>query len=812
MMDQEKHASEVDTKTVLESPAEAEIDSEKTCLMPQPLHCELGATELSELLQSRQAPFVSKQERDFALAALLIRGRHISERVLRNALRNWTPFGGLSLRQFLLKKGVLSEEVLSRVEREEGQFFGTLASHESVAMTQLNLARRTSLLLETLDPCGRVAKLFGMSQIPKAVVGDETRSFRTQFRLIRKLGQGGLGTVWLAADSSLNRYVALKEITGDFDARSAAVARFRREAEITGRLDHPSIVPIHILGENELDGRIFYVMRFLGNQTLADAIREYHEHRELGQENPLDFHRLLMAFVSICQAIAYAHSNKVIHRDLKPQNIGLDNFGQVIVLDWGLAKVLGMDDPQTYLREATPLPDQDNVEATLAGQVMGTPMYMAPEQAAGRLDEIDERTDVYGLGAILFSILTGYAPHELSHESLAAGSQASDLLDVIVDRPTTRPRKINPQIPGALEAICLKAMAKDRCLRYASAEALSEDLQRWLADEPISAIEEPIARRFQRWMAKHRWLTRALTAGLFLTLVGLTFLSFSSYQHAVAAEQMRLQTAVDVVRDLRAKLTCEIETLSENTRFMSTLPSIQDMIAAHRENNSEQAAMWAGRARQVYRGLLDVNPSYTAITCWLQNVDPKSNVRVENADAQRGLERTDLAEFMGRHLPNISALARNEVYVGMPGRLVDLKLLDPKGTLKTKDLHVGHCLVSGVCIFDKNSETKVGGVAIECNLEKILIDHLDMAYSSGIEVFLTDTKGHSVMRFTRDNGLQPIEPENFSETAVPAVKQFFTNRYSPSISVISPTLCATKVPLSRNRSDHFMGLIIKFPK
>lgn len=307
--------------------------------------------------------------------------------------------------------------------------------------------------------------------------------------MIRKLGQGGVGTVWLAVDTSLHRYVAVKEIVADGRLSPGAIVRFRREAEITGRLEHPSIVPLYLFGENDEDGRLFYVMRYLGNRTLDDAIREYHEHRELGQDNPLAFHGLLTAFVSVCQAVAYAHSRKVIHRDLKPQNIALDHFGQVIVLDWGLARSLGMDDPAN-LPAGEVENDCDDLEATLAGQVMGTPMFMAPEQAAGRVDEIDEQTDVYGLGAILYSILTGYAPHELSSETLGAGGRMSALLDAIVDGKTTPPRRLNRQIPQALEAICLKAMSRGRHTRYSSAAELSSDLQCWMADEPVSVLPE----------------------------------------------------------------------------------------------------------------------------------------------------------------------------------------------------------------------------------------------------------------------------------------------------------------------------------
>ncbi|MDB5340927.1 MAG: prkC 10 [Planctomycetaceae bacterium] len=777
--------------------------------------------EMTELLTATATRVVSKQERDFVLASQLIRGKYLTERMLRTALRHWTPFGGLSLREYLRQERILSEDVLLQIEREEPEYLKSLGSEDTTPQAWSSVARRTSSLLERVDPTGRIAKVFGLSQIPKAVVGDETRTFRTKFRLIRKLGQGGLGTVWLAVDTSLNRYVAVKEICDRFDPDSAAVARFRREAEITGRLDHPSIVPVHILGENEHDGRVFYVMRFLGNETLADAIREYHETRELGMANPLAFHRLLTAFASVCQAIAYAHSNKVIHRDLKPQNIALDNFGQVIVLDWGLAKTLGMDDPQSHLQDVADSPVIDSLDVTLAGQVVGTPMYMAPEQASGRVDEIDERTDVYGLGAILFSILTGFAPHELSQESLAPGSKMSDLLDMIVDQPTTRPRKLNPEIPIPLEAICLKAIAKERCARYQSASALSEDLQRWLANEPISAIQDPFPKRFQRWMAKHRRLSQTLALCATLMVAGLVGWGFNSYQHAVAVEQRRIQGGVDDLRDIRAKLTYEIETLSENTRFMSTLPPIQAIIDAQRSSGGagqEPEGVWAERLKVIFNGLLDVNPSYVAVTYWVANGLPqKKPIRVESAEMLRGAQRTDLTEFFGRHLPAITALVPREIYVGMPGRIVELspevkKAFEASQLAGGKPEPVGECLVAGVSVHDKNTDAKLGGVAIECNLEKILIDHMNSVTASNIELYLTDHTGRCVMRFTRENGLRPIEPGKFLEANTAEARSFFADPLSPSISAVSPTLCAAKVPLNRLRPDYFMGLLLRIPQ
>ena len=189
-------------------------------------------------------------------------------------------------------------------------------------------------------------------------------------------------------------------------------------------------------------------MRFLGKQTLQDAITEYHERRDEGDDDPMLPRHLLTSFVSVCQAIGHAHSRNVIHRDLKPENIAVDSFGQVIVIDWGLAKVLDEAMPGDNIADAT-LMDNSDGERTIAGQVLGSPLYMAPEQAAGRIDEVDERTDIYGLGAILFSILTGYAPHEQSQAS-SGSTTTRDLITAIASGPTPRVRNTNPEVVLAL--------------------------------------------------------------------------------------------------------------------------------------------------------------------------------------------------------------------------------------------------------------------------------------------------------------------------------------------------------------------------
>jgi hypothetical protein len=252
--------------------------------------------------------------------------------------------------------------------------------------------------------------------------------------------------------------------------------------------------------------------------------------------NPLARLKLLQAFVSVCQAVGYAHSRGVVHRDLKPENVALGGFGEVILLDWGLAKLVALpgsakpgvdigdteaDDPEALV--GVSITEEALADATMIGQRLGTPAYMAPEQAEGRLDLVDARTDIYGLGAILFEILTGRPPHE--------GKTSVEVLKRITEAQSSpKARDSGVPVPAALDAICARAMARDREARYASAADLAEEIQRWLADEPVSAYPEWFGRRAWRWGRKHPWVVRAigLVTAFLITVFLLSFMLVAS--------------------------------------------------------------------------------------------------------------------------------------------------------------------------------------------------------------------------------------------------------------------------------------------
>jgi serine/threonine-protein kinase len=335
---------------------------------------------------------------------------------------------------------------------------------------------------------------------------------RERYTLTRLHAQGGLGRVWLARDADLGRDVALKELRPERTDNPALWARFLEEAKITGQLEHPGIVPVYELARAARDQKPFYTMRFVRGRTLNEAARAYHQERAEGQASALDFQALLNAFISVCQAVAYAHSRGVIHRDLKGQNVVLGDFGEVIVLDWGLAKLV--DRPEQTLTPAVSVAHDAERGETVSGQALGTPAYMSPEQAEGLWGAVDRCSDVYGLGAILYEILTGHPPFD--------GDDTADVLRRVVHEAPTRPRSANPQAPAALEAVCLKALAKKPADRYASAKQLADEVRHFLADEPVSVYREPLTVRLTRWGRRHRTAAASIAVLLLSALAALS--------------------------------------------------------------------------------------------------------------------------------------------------------------------------------------------------------------------------------------------------------------------------------------------------
>lgn len=333
----------------------------------------------------------------------------------------------------------------------------------------------------------------------------------SRFRIVRPHAKGGLGEVSVATDTELNREVALKEIQARFASDIPNRLRFVLEAEVTGALEHPGIVPVYGLGQHQ-DGRPYYAMRFVRGDSLKEAVDRFHLSGGVTAE-PREFRSLLGRLVDVCNAIEYAHARGVLHRDLKPGNVMLGQYGETLVVDWGLAKVIGRDDLEFEKPEHPEAPvavTSGDASQTMDGSTIGTPAYMSPEQAAGDLKNLGPPADVYSLGATLFYLLTGTSPAE--------GDSLADLLANVQSGNIRVARTVNTSVPAALSSIAAKALALRPADRYQSPKSLAEDIQRWLDDEPVLAHRDPPLVRLRRWARRHPKSVTAASAALLLGL------------------------------------------------------------------------------------------------------------------------------------------------------------------------------------------------------------------------------------------------------------------------------------------------------
>ncbi len=408
------------------------------------------------------------------------------------------------------------------------------------------------------SPVGAETVSLGSVGIAPAVSTDLTAlgsgKPESRFAVQRLHAEGGLGRVYVAHDRQLDREVALKEIKEQHADNLASRRRFVLEAEVTGGLEHPGIVPVYGLGHYE-DGRPYYTMRFIRGTSLSEAIKEFHqsEMESTPTQRTVALRRLLNRFVDVCQAVQYAHRRGVLHRDLKPSNIMLGDYGETLVVDWGLAKVIPSGEPRDGDRlsdEDTLLPRSDvEVADSILGQAIGSPSYMSPEQARGERDQLGPATDVYSLGATLYTILTNHAPVE------------SDSTDEILARVRcgdwSPPRIVASAVPKPLDAICCRAMAHEPAQRYSSVAELAQDVEQYLADLPVTAYRERISEQASRIARRHRSWVAGIAVSLVLTTGISLFAAISNRNQRIDAEQARLQAQ---------QLAFENEMLAEKER------------------------------------------------------------------------------------------------------------------------------------------------------------------------------------------------------------------------------------------------------
>lgn len=327
-------------------------------------------------------------------------------------------------------------------------------------------------------------------------------------RILRTHQKGGMGRILIAYDQFLKRDIALKELHPEVAEDISIVRRFIGEAEITAQLEHPGIVPIHVLSRDR-DGLPYYTMKLIKGITYQEAIKAYHR-------NPTkqELMHLIRRLVSICKTISFAHNKGVIHRDLKPANIMLGEHGETLVMDWGLAKPVGAPntDETTYASIAIEHhANEARPELTMVGAIVGTPAFMSPEQASPEDHTVGPLSDIFSLGTILYYLLVG--------QTAFSGRSTQEVLNKVRAASPPKPSEIKPNVPLGLEAICAKAMAKDPKERYQSASEMDADLCRWLDGEPVKAQKETLMQSIHRWIDRHRIIAFAIPFAIVLLIV-----------------------------------------------------------------------------------------------------------------------------------------------------------------------------------------------------------------------------------------------------------------------------------------------------
>jgi serine/threonine protein kinase len=425
-----------------------------------------------------------------------------------------------------------------------------------------------------------------------------------------KLGQivasGGMGAILDAKDVNVRRSVAMKVLLDPEEASQEDVLRFIEEAQVTGQLQHPSIVPLYELGV-DAGGNVFYTMKFVQGQTLKAILRSIREgDKKVIEEYPLS--RLLNIFQRICDAIAFAHSKRVIHRDLKPENVMVGEYGEVLVMDWGLAKVLAKKKrKKVVVKGRQPAGKKHEVQngidsirkdasgdllKTMDGEVMGTPGFMAPEQALGETENLDERSDIYALGAILYNILTLNPP--------VTGKNVDEILAKATTGDIPHPSEFNPgsrgkgrvvplnhcpgcQIPDSLSAVAMKALVLEQAKRYQSVKFLQRDIDKYQSGFATSAEGAGAWRQMKLFVGRHKGATVAI-ATIAILLIGGSWLNTVERIKAVRerdrAEQKEKE-AKKALKDLEGTapaLIAQADTFCKLQMYDKALETINDAV------------------------------------------------------------------------------------------------------------------------------------------------------------------------------------------------------------------------------------------
>jgi tetratricopeptide (TPR) repeat protein len=496
--------------------------------------------------------------------------------------------GPNTLADALIKRGLLDPQRRADIEAQVATAVEGNGGDEHVTLQNLQtdqqalLESLSSSLLDSPDATVRSQPSGLPPHLGLAPVFIETPG-RYDWRETEELGRGGVGRVVRTWDTSMGRDVAIKQLIHRADtdkARRSLEARFLREARLTGQLEHPAVLPVYEVGRQE-DGGLYYAMQRVRGRTLHDAI---HSTPALS-----DRLKLMPHFLTACQAMAYAHSRGAVHRDLKPQNIMVGQYGETYVLDWGLARVHGHTDFQARERAMVP----DLTGNVLEGRAIGTPAYMSPEQADGRFADIDEKSDVWGLGSVLFELIARRPPF--------SGANPIALLGQVREDEVVPVGSLEPEAPAELCAIAMKCLNRDRAARYPNGGAVAADVQAWISDRRVSAHRYGAVELLQRFVRQNR-LATAIALGALIAMVT-----------AGSAALYRIKDERDSARELAQlfleDVSLKLEPLAGSRELLEelttkTLPRYEqrlDPLSGSREERLKLGWAWQRIGRLTYR-------------------------------------------------------------------------------------------------------------------------------------------------------------------------------------------------------------------
>ena len=461
---------------------------------------------------------MSTHEEELYFAAVAALASEVEPQAFNEALNRWVRDEHFDMAAYLEERGALRRGARGRIAAKVAQI-----THPGKNPPSGTQPSASALLPEAFGPASTLSSETATVASPTHFLlnfGDVTEGavpeVEGRYTNVREFAQGGMGRILLVRDEYLGREIALKELLlkapggstsakeGPKNESASTVARFLQEARITARLEHPAIVPVYELGYRA-GGALYYTMKLVRGRPLDQAIQEAGT-----LKNRL---KLLPHFIDLCQAIAYAHSRGVIHRDVKPHNVMVGAFAETVVIDWGLAKDSHGPDlsaPPGARHSGLEGGDDRSGSGTRHGDVLGTPAYMSPEQARGELGQVDERSDIYSLGAVLYELLTGKHPF--------ADARGESALELVATTKPTSVRTLEPEVPPELLAICERAMHPAPERRFSSALNLAEEVERYQSGALVETYRYGVHEHMARFMRRHLNLGIAITVALFLLL------------------------------------------------------------------------------------------------------------------------------------------------------------------------------------------------------------------------------------------------------------------------------------------------------